>query len=204
MIYDFVEIGTSDFDTLIEFAKDDTVGLSIEPIGHYLDALPNKPNVKKIKVAVSLTNIEETVEVFYLPESVIKETGIPIWLKGCNCIGKYHLQHYHHHGVPGRADLLDLVAIDKVPSVPIGKLLDENNVTGIKYLKLDTEGADCDILEHYYEYLKTKPKSYYPLTIRFESNVLTPADRVEKIRALFHGIGYNFPEIGYDTVLELL
>ena len=100
--------------------------------------------------------------------------------------------------------MLDLVKIEKVPSIPIGKLLDDNDVTGIKYLKLDTEGADCDILEHYYEYLKDKPKSYYARTIRFESNVLTPTHRVERIRKIFNSIGYNYPEIGYDTVLELL
>lgn len=204
MLYDFVEIGTSDFDTLIQIADDNTVGLSIEPIGHYLDALPDKPKVKKIKVAVSLTNTEEFVEVFYLPENVIRETGIPIWLKGCNCIGKYHLQHYYNHGIPNRNDLLDLVKIEKVPSIPIGKLLDDNNVTGIKYLKLDTEGADCDILEHYYEYLKYKPKSYYAHTIRFESNILSPAHSVERIRKIFNSIGYDYPEIGHDTVLNLL
>jgi len=32
MKYDFVEIGTSDFDTLIEQATDTTRGISIEPV----------------------------------------------------------------------------------------------------------------------------------------------------------------------------
>ena len=35
--YDFIEIGTSDFDTLIESSDDNVVGLSIEPIKYYLD-----------------------------------------------------------------------------------------------------------------------------------------------------------------------
>jgi hypothetical protein len=34
MKYDFIEIGTSNFDTLIEAADDTTVGLSIEPVGY--------------------------------------------------------------------------------------------------------------------------------------------------------------------------
>ena len=37
--YDFIEIGTSDFDTLIETSNNDTVGISIEPIKYYLDNL---------------------------------------------------------------------------------------------------------------------------------------------------------------------
>jgi hypothetical protein len=45
--YDFIEIGTSDFDTLIETSDDKTVGLSIEPIKYYLDRLPERKNVKK-------------------------------------------------------------------------------------------------------------------------------------------------------------
>ena len=47
MHYNFVEIGTSDFDTLIEGADDEQVGLSIEPIAYYLNKLPDKKNVKK-------------------------------------------------------------------------------------------------------------------------------------------------------------
>jgi len=91
-----------------------------------------------------------------------------------------------------------------VISVPIGKLFDDYNVTGVNYLKIDTEGADCDILQHYYEYLKTKPKSYYPKKIRFETNELTPEDKMHKVRQLFISIGYDCPALGWpDTILEL-
>jgi len=48
MKYDFVEIGTSDFDTLIETATDATRGLSIEPVRYYLDRLPERAGVKKL------------------------------------------------------------------------------------------------------------------------------------------------------------
>jgi hypothetical protein len=205
MIYDFIEIGTSNIETLIEHADDSTIGLSIEPIRHYLDSLPDKRNVKKVNVAVSATNIEEPVEVFFVPEEVIDEKNLPLWLKGCNCIGGYHYQHTQYHPSHDKENILDLVRTEVVMSVPIGKLFDEYEVTGINYLKIDTEGSDCDILQHYYEYLKTKPKSYYPKKIRFESNELTSRDKIEKVRELFNNIGYNYPEIGWpDTVLELL
>ena len=206
MVYDFVEIGTSNIETLIEHADESTVGLSIEPIRHYLDSLPDKPNVKKVNVAVSANNIEEYVDVYFVPEEIIDEKNWPQWLKGCNRIGGYHYQHTQQQYPPhDKENILDLVRIEKVKSVPIGKLFDEYDVTGITYLKIDTEGSDCDILQYYYEYLKTKPKNYYPKKIRFESNELTPRDSIEKVRELFNSIGYNYPEIGWpDTVLELL
>jgi hypothetical protein len=43
MRYDFIEIGTSDFETLLQ--ESSGVGLSIEPLKFYLDNLPNKDNV---------------------------------------------------------------------------------------------------------------------------------------------------------------
>jgi hypothetical protein len=53
---DSIEIGTSDFDTLIESASANTVGFSIEPIKYYLDNLPDKPNVTKINKAIVGSN----------------------------------------------------------------------------------------------------------------------------------------------------
>ena len=46
MNYNFIEIGTADFDTVIEHATDNIVGLTIEPIKYYIDKLPLKKNVK--------------------------------------------------------------------------------------------------------------------------------------------------------------
>ena len=69
--YDFIEIGTSDFDTLIESSDDNMVGLSIEPIKYYLDRLPNKKNVKKIQLAVS--DVDGDIDIYYIPDEKIKE-----------------------------------------------------------------------------------------------------------------------------------
>ena len=46
MKLDYIEIGTSDFDALVE--KHEGNGISIEPLKFYLDALPKKENnIKK-------------------------------------------------------------------------------------------------------------------------------------------------------------
>jgi hypothetical protein len=52
--YKFVEIGTNNFDTLIETAN----GLTVEPLSVYLNEQPNKKNVKNVKLLCNWTNSE--------------------------------------------------------------------------------------------------------------------------------------------------
>lgn len=197
MKYDFIEIGTSNFDTLIERAGDETVGISIEPIKYYLDSLPNRPRVKKLYCAVSKNNQYETLPVYYVPESVVDANNMPQWLKGCNSVGSYH--HLHHVN-----NITHLVQIDPVPCVPIGAIFDQNDVTELDYLKIDTEGTDCDILLHFFEYIKNKPQSCYPRKILFESNELAVPVQVELVKHKFVSIGYTVTQAGYDTILEIV
>ena len=58
---DFVEIGTSDFDTLIEKADSSTVGISIEPVQEYFSRLPEREKVLKINAAISNFDGESTI-----------------------------------------------------------------------------------------------------------------------------------------------
>lgn len=51
--YDFIEIGSADFETLLEQATDDVKGITVEPLREYLDKLPNKENVIKVQAAIS-------------------------------------------------------------------------------------------------------------------------------------------------------
>ena len=195
MKYSFVEIGTSNFDTLIESATDTTRGISIEPIQSYLDALPDRTGVTKLKCAVSRSNRSEMLEVYYVPELVIQEHGLPDWLRGCNSIGDYHLQH-HLLGVT------HLVVRDLVECVPIGTLFDQQDITELDYLKIDTEGSDCDIMLHLLTYLKTQDTGRWPRRILFESNELAAPAQVELVKTLFVNLGYRLVRSDYDTVLE--
>ena len=70
---DFLEIGTSDFDTCIEHASDTTKGISVEPIKFYIDRLPNPKNVKKVNAAISPTNSEKDSFMYYIPHETIIE-----------------------------------------------------------------------------------------------------------------------------------
>lgn len=181
--FDFIEIGTSDFETLIELANDKTVGLSVEPLSHYLDKLPNKENVKKINCAIAFDNIERDCVIYFLPESTILENNLKYWLKGCNSINDYHYQHK-------KFKIEHLVETKIVKQIPISKLLIENNVRKIKHLKIDTEGGDCDILMNLKNYLKERPQEFYPEMITFESNKLTSKEKVACIIDLYSQLGY--------------
>lgn len=190
--YDFIEIGTSNFDTCIESATDTTIGISIDAVKYYIDQLPEKPNVKKLHLGIS--DKFASLDVFYIPENIIIEKQLAPWLKGCNCLNKFHPLH---------RNLEHYVVKETVQVIPISELLITNNVRGIKLLKIDTEGHDCIILNCLYDYLKTKDKMFYPKTIIFESNANTPPNVVTATIAKFQMLGYTLISRGHDdTYLE--
>ena len=181
---DFLEIGTSDFDTLIEKSDFYSIGICVEPLKHYLYKLPFRPNVKKINKAISFDNSENQIEIFYIPEEEIIKHNLPLWLKGCNTIGDYHPQHIN-------LKIQNLVKIEKIEQIPISKLLTDNKIRKIKHLKIDVEGGDCKILQNLYSYLKTKPPDFLPEKITFEDNSLSNSNEIENVKKLYIEIGYK-------------
>ena len=49
---DYLEVGTSDFDTFIQRSKPDDSGISIDAIEYYIDRLPDLENWKKLKMGM--------------------------------------------------------------------------------------------------------------------------------------------------------
>ena len=191
--YNFIEIGTSNFDTLIQKASNTTVGLSVEPMTHYLEQLPNKDQVTKVNCAVAFDNTEADVEIYFIPESVIKENNLSHWLVGCNSINGYHPAHKGHE---------QLVITKTIKQIPISKLFDNNNVTSLDLLKIDTEGGDSKILTHLFPYIKEK--NIYPKKIQFETNKLTPENEINSVISLYESVGYKVTKRNkHNTSLEL-
>ena len=145
--YNFVEIGTSNFDTLLEKADDTTKGISVEPLKEYLDDLPNKKQIIKSNYAISDVNSDTTMQLYYIPQKIIKEKQLHSWLKGCNSVNKYHAYH---------KGLEEYVKIIDVPVISMEKLYKIYNIGSINYLKIDTEGNDPHILKSLYNFLKKK------------------------------------------------
>lgn len=194
---DFVEIGTSDFDTLTWNMGENAVGLAIEPLGFYLDKLPNRQRVKKIQCAVSLDNKEGEALVYYVPPHIIKQYNLPEWIRGCNRIGDYHKIHRE-------LKIENLVCKDVVRVVPIGQLLQENDIQRIGHLKMDTEGGDGLIMNHLYEYLNDKPEEYWPKKITFETNELNDQLTIFQIIVRYLKRGYLVEIISLDSETTLV
>jgi FkbM family methyltransferase len=194
MNYDFIEIGTSVHDTLIEVASNETVGLSVEPIKKYIDMLPNKPNVTKVNAAITAYRTSDIVDLYYIPDYIIDANGWPEWLKGCNSINTYHPQQLS-------GTRANEVRIDKVPLLNISELFEQYNVQRVKYLKIDTEGHDCVILNGLFDYLMSQSIEKYPLKIEFESNIWTAPADVDAVINRASKRGYKLISRGHDTIL---
>ena len=196
---DFIEIGTSNFDTCIQSATDQAVGISVEPVLEYLSQLPDRPFVKKLNCAVSKNNSEELVDVYYIPEEVIQEYGLPWYIKGCNSVGGYHKQHEW-------LNVTHLVEKRQICAIPISSLFVENGVACCDLLKMDTEGTDCGILLHLVEFLKSQDRAVYPKKIVFESNALTSREKADAAVKACVSIGYAIECYAYlqDTSMLVL
>ena len=186
MIYDFIEIGTSDFGALIESADDTTVGLSIEPMQMYLDNLPDKKNVRKICIGISDCNRSE--KLFYITPENIEKYKLPEFLRGCNTLGKPH--HWHMQYLDGNSSWM-LEAQD-VEIITTKQMIDTYNVDGVKHLKIDTEGHDCIILLDYLKHCITNP-SLFPAIIDFEKCWST-TEAVASVIQSFTSHGYVYED----------
>lgn len=196
MNLDFLEIGTCNFNTLIQKATDNDFGISVEPLLYYLNQLPSPKNVIKENVAISFDNTEGEASFFYIPEEIILAKNLDKSLRGCNSINNYHVKHIEDN-------LQEFVKCEKVKQIPIANLLQKYKVVEIDYLKIDTEGGDTYILDHLYNYLQDKDLKYYPKKICFESNRLTPKERIDYIIKIYTNRNYNLVKRKHDTILVL-
>ena len=193
--YDFIEIGTSNFNTLTERASEKTRGLAVEPLWHYLSQLPSKQGVSKDNVAVS--SKPGKARVYFIPESQVLKHKIPEWFKGCNSLHSYHPLHIRHN-------VTHLCRTEEVDVVTPEQLWLKHRVRKVGILKTDTEGHDCVILESLHGYLSGKPRHLWPSKIQFESNEHTPRENVDRIIRLYRTVGYYVSVRGHDTLMCML
>ena len=223
--YDFIEIGTADFDTICQSSPDSQIGLVVEPVETYINRLPNKPTVKKICGAlVTSAQLFEntTIDVFYVNWDIIVKHNLGAWMRGCNSVGKphdFHLGYFSDpeqwHRDPRRSELpsrnlLDegLVTQNTVRCISWGMLMDENNIDTVDLLKTDTEGMDCDLLiDIMAEYTKRGLLSKLPNKIVFEATAHTNYSRLVVVKKVLADLGYRVqqghPDYGTDMYAEL-
>ena len=183
-VYDFVEVGTADFETLIQSCDDETLGLSIEAIDFYLERLPDRARVTKLNAAMVDEGAPAEMDVYYVPSEIVYENNFGTWLKGCNSVGKphdLHLTYYPdpkawHEGGPMRWAPINLVErgyvkTKKVQTITFSEMITRFKIKRIKYLKTDTEGYDPKILNSMLDfYEQNNMVDSLPEQIYFEWN----------------------------------
>lgn len=182
-----IEIGTSNFATMA--GKRD--GLFIEPVKPYFDSLPK---CRKENVAVS--NFEGEVDMYYMNPDDVDALDLPKWLKGCNMMGEPH---------PTMVDVLrreygsiSPIKCHKIKVVRIKSLLKKHNIEKVQYLKIDTEGHDCTILNDYLDTVGILPK-----IIQFENNQLSDQKEIEVITERLTKLGYKMKYSNGDVICRL-
>lgn len=199
MKYDFIEIGSSNYDTCLEDATEEQKGLTVEPMIEYLDKLPNKPNVTKVNVAIGET--EGELDIYYFSSETIQKYNLGHWFYGCNMIGKPHPLHHleiQQKGLPS-----NIIDCRKVPIITIEQLFQRYDVTAIDYIKIDTEGYDTKIMNMYLNYLDSHPEHSKAKRIQFESGRWCDQSEVSLIIQRCISLGYTCLETGEDTILQL-
>lgn len=194
MIYDFIEIGTSDFRTIVESCSTSAVGICVEPIGSYLERLPSKPNVKKVQAAIS--DFDGEMEIYYIPLEVIQKHRLPNWVRGCNSVNKPHPTVFN---MLGEKNYYNLCTIEKVPVMSFNTFVDTYDIEEIKTLQVDTEGHDGTILLNYLDLCEKLP-NLYANSIKFENNVLADKEKVAQVLDRVKGL-YKVQNLPDDILL---
>jgi FkbM family methyltransferase len=162
MRYDYVDIGTCDFDTAHDIAQPGERVLLVEPVQYYLDRIADRELQTKANVAVSAAS--GRVPVYYLPDVSIHLFDLPSWTRGCNSIGNRHPTV--DHLLQQRNLPLNLVNKTEVEVITFRELCARYQITEINKLKIDTEGHETFILPTVLEMVK---EGMYIEEIKFEN-----------------------------------
>lgn len=222
MHYDFIEVGTSDFDTLCQTCSDDQYGMSVEPVTECIRNLPNKSNVVKVNAAL-VTNeyraSNEIIEIFYIDEKTIERENLGRWIRGCNKINEPHEMHLAYVDDPSKwfaegpsksRNLVDegLVTKDAIRCITWNDLFSDFDVTSVGYVKIDAEGADADIVMGLMkECVHRNNVNLFPKTIRFENSSVGMHERIKEAIAVLEKNNYYViadPDCPYDSVATLI
>jgi hypothetical protein len=197
--FDFVEVGTSGYDTLIQLADNSLVGLSIEPLKDVQDTLPNWANVIKVNCAIS--NAPSWKDIYFIPKVTFEAAMITMAeddpnkaLYGLSMIGQFNNYYNHALRAAPTFNILEILAMTQrklVPLRPAGQLLAEHGVESITFLKVDTEGFDNLIVNNVLDFFEFH-KLHLPAVIQFE-NIFAPIEALK----LSHRLG----QLGYHVYM---
>ena len=182
MKFDYIEIGTSDFDLLC-VKNEGKKGISVEPVRYYFERIPNIEGNTKVHAAIS--RVCRVCDVYYLPPDVIKAEKLPNWVRGCNSIDTPHPTVRKLLG--GRHD--DLIIKEQVECFSWDVFAERYEIEEVDRIQIDAEGHESLILLGLFEYCEKS--GMRPREIVFEYNELSEKQDMDKIIDKFLGLGYR-------------
>tara|TARA_R100000458_G_C8169953_1_gene170836 strand:+ start:108 stop:668 length:561 start_codon:yes stop_codon:yes gene_type:complete len=132
----FIEIGTSDFNTLEYLAENGWKGIFVEPVKELLDNLKRYDGCIYENCAISSKRGSTTIK-YYDPNWA---TG---WIRG---VGSIDMGMNIMNSNP---NWKEHECTRKVKIMTLDDLIKKHNVKEIEYLKIDTEGEEYNILHSY-------------------------------------------------------
>ena len=197
MKYNFVDIGTSDFQTSADYIVSDpslTI-LLVEPLKFYLDKLPDNENITKANVAVS--NINGLTDIYFLTENDIAKYEFEQCVRGCNKIGIPHISIEYE--LDRRNLPRDLIKKQSVNTITFQELCKQYNIESIDKLKIDTEGHEEFIVPGVLETIK---QGLNINEIQFENQEhLGNKKLLDSLAIEFVKLGYTLTHKDADIVL---
>jgi len=140
----------------------------------YQDQLPNPVGVTKVNAAVVGEGLTaSTLKFFFIHPDDIQRHGLPDWLKGCNSVLKPHPLGVEQLA---KRSLQQLMRSVDVPALTFTGLVRQEGVSSVRFLKLDVEGQEANILKGVLEVCAAH-RARCPRKIMFEANKLRGATK---------------------------
>lgn len=195
MIFNYVDIGTSYFETSVDLAKENETVLLVEPIMEYLEKIPSKIGVYKANFAIS--NQRGFLDLFYVPLKDTYNLNLPSWIYGCNKLGS---KHPTVDNLLTPLNLNHLMVSTKVPTITFNNLIELYSIEKIINLKIDTEGHDHIILQMVYDSI-IKKEIVEMNSITFEYiQAFNNTNDLDNLITLFEvNLGYKLTSIEGDN-----
>eukprot|EP01039_Chlorochromonas_danica_P003156 gene3157-3456_t len=167
---DYLEIGTSNFDTCIQRAdaylskhpSKIIRGVSVEALSNYLRKLPNLRDSLKVATAVKASHHTQVADfIYFIPESIISRSNMPHHLKGSSSLTTP--ADTLLSGIVFANQSYSILRRQEVPLVAIEDLLwsyvhslQSDLPSSLRLLKTDIEGMDDEVILSALEFYETR------------------------------------------------
>lgn len=143
----FLEIGTSDFDTNLEFIESgEWKGVMVEPSTPFYNNIKQKAGLSKFHYNVILENCAVSDKNGFIEFAIAKD--LAGWSRGVSTVVSPSHEGTCIYNLGNNKETI-YEKVVSVPCVTLDTLLDKYNITKLDYLKIDTEGHELNILKAY-------------------------------------------------------